>query len=157
MKFSTREDIEVPIDAVFAALSDFNSFERRAMRRGADVQRTDQLAQPGVGMAWDISFKYRGKKRSLAPEVVKFDRPSAMAIVSVTGGLEIVLDIDLVDLSPARTRMAVGLELKPGSLSARLLVQSLKLAKANLTKRFKGAIAEYAAGIERDHRGVVVG
>ena len=53
--------------------------------------------------------------------------------------------------------MAVGLEVKPNSLSARLLVQSMKLAKSNLTKRFKVAVADYAETIERDHRGVVVG
>ena len=157
MKFSTREDVEVPVANVFEALSDFDNFERRAMRRGADVTRTDGLDEPGVGMAWEVSFKYRGRQRTLTPTLTKYDAPTTLEIVSKAGGLDIVLGVDLLEMSPNRTRMTVGVELTPNTLSARLLVQSLKLAKANLTKRFKASLAEYAEGIERDHRGVVVG
>ncbi|MEM1301001.1 MAG: SRPBCC family protein [Pseudomonadota bacterium] len=157
MKFSTREDVEVPIEAVFQALADFESFERRALRRGAEVERTDGLTEPGVGMAWTVGFKFRGRDRTLLPRVTRYDVPNLMEVISTSGGLDVVLAVELVDLSPARTRMSVGLEMKPNTLSARLLVQSMKLAKANLTKRFKVAVADYAETIERDYRGVVVG
>lgn len=153
MKLSTREDLEMPIEAVFAAISDFDAFERRAIRRGADIARTDRLAEPAVGMAWDVSFKYRGRTRTMTPKVTKLESPSEMEILSETSGLEALLGVELVSLSPARTRMVVGLEMKPHSLSARLLVQSLKLAKANLTKRFRESVADYASGLEIDHNG----
>ena len=42
MKFSTREDIEAPVDHVFAEVSDFAGFERRALRHGADITRLDE-------------------------------------------------------------------------------------------------------------------
>ena len=37
------------------------------------------------------------------------------------------------------------------ALSARLLLQSLKLAKNNLTRKFKLRIAEFAENIEDDY------
>lgn len=157
MKFSTKEDLEVPIEAVFAAVTDFETFERRAMRRGADVQRVEEKSPPAAGMAWDVSFQFRGKVRRLAPRLETYTVPTALAISSDTGGLNMLMDISLVRLSPKRTRLAVSLDLKPSTLSARLLVQSLKLAKSSLNTRFKASVEDFAAGIERDHNGVRVG
>lgn len=56
--------------------------------------------------------------------------------------------IELVALSPARTRLSVDVNLKPNSIPARLLVQSLKLARTNLNKKFHLRMADYARDIE---------
>lgn len=148
MQFSSKEDIEAPIDDVFAALSEFESFERSALRRGIEVQRADAAAPVGPGLAWDAAFTMRGKPRKLHLVLADYDPPAAMRFDADSNGLDGVLSIDLVALSPRRTRMAITLNLSPKTLSARLFLQSLKLAKANLTKRFKVKVADYARQIE---------
>jgi|TARA_R110002049_G_scaffold307712_2_gene509082 hypothetical protein len=148
MKFSTKEDIEAPIEAVFEMLCDFEGFERSAMRRGAEVQRVDTLHKPGVGMSWKAAFQLRGKRRELTIEMVTFDRPNEMVIDSLSTGLAGQMSIELMALSRNRTRVNVALDIKPLNLSARLLVQSLKLAKTSLTKKYKHRVAEYAKGME---------
>lgn len=148
MKFSTKEDIEAPIDVVFDMLCDFESFERSAMRRGAEVQRLDKMSEPGVGMEWDAAFDMRGKRRELRIEMVTFDRPNEMVLESRSVGLNGLMSFELIALSRSRTRVHVALDIKPLNLSARLLVQSLKLAKTSLTKKYKLRIAEYAKGME---------
>lgn len=148
MQFSSKEDIEAPIEAVFTALSEFESFERSAIRRGIEVNRVDETAPLAAGMAWDAVFDLRGKRRNLHLTLSEYDPPNGMRFDSESFGLEGRLTIDLVALSPKRTRMAMVLHLSPKTLSARLFLQSLKLAKANLTKRFKLRVAEFAKGIE---------
>ncbi|MGJ8615436.1 MAG: SRPBCC family protein [Sulfitobacter sp.] len=148
MKFSTKEDIEAPIDAVFEMLCDFESFERSAMRRGAEVQRVDALTTPGVGMMWNAVFEMRGKRRELQIEMVTFDRPNDIVIESTSPGLIGKMEFELMALSRSRTRVNVALEVKPLTLSARLLVQSMKLAKGSLTRKYKLRVAEYAKGME---------
>jgi len=152
MKFSTREDVEVPIDQAFALICDFDAYERSAMRRGAEVRRVDDLSKPGVGMKWAASFKMRGKKRNLELEMTRFDQPTEICVLSSTSGIGGTGQIELLALSRGRTRILVEFELKPTNLSARLLVQSLKLAKNSLTKRYKLRVAEFAKNIEDRHK-----
>ncbi len=152
MKFVGKDDIEAPIDYVFSQISDFDGFQRSAIRRGAEITRTDQLDAPAVGMSWDTAFDLRGRRRELSVTLVEFDCPNGMRFDAASAGLNVTCSIDLVALSRNRTRMKLDIELKPQNLSARLLVQSLKLAKANLTKRLNLRVADYASMVEERAR-----
>jgi len=152
MKFSTREDVEVPIDQAFDLICDFDAYERSVMRRGAEVCRMDDMTKPGVGMKWAASFKMRGKKRDLEMEMTRFERPNEICVLSSTSGIDGTGQIELLALSRNRTRVSVVFELKLTNLSARLLVQLLKLAKNSLTKRYRLRVAEYAKSIEDRHQ-----
>ncbi|MDF3416284.1 SRPBCC family protein [Sulfitobacter sp. M57] len=152
MKFSTNEDIEAPAEAVFEMLCDFEGFERSAMRRGAEVQRLDQLQKPGVGMMWQATFALRGKQRQMDVEMVTFERPNEIVLESTSPGLLATTGFELIALSRSSTRVKVELEIKPLNLSARLLVQSLKLAKTSLTKKFKQRVSEYGRGMEDKYK-----
>ena len=148
MKFSAKEDIEAPIEQVFALVSDFAALERAALRRGAKVQRTDSLHKPGVGMSWTAAFMARGRQRKLDIVMTTYEPPHAMRFDSVAQGLHSNMTVELVALSRGRTRLSVDLELKPKSISARLFVQSLKLARNTLNKKFHLRMADYASDLE---------
>ena len=153
MKFTTKEDIEAPIDAVFKAVSNFDAFERSALRRGARVQRVNRKTHPGTTIAWDVEFQFRGKPRKVLAELTEFDAPHRILIQSLSGGIEGEVAIDLVALSLNRTRLSVALEIKPKNLSARLMVQSLRLAKNKLTNRYRLRVANFATDVEDRYKG----
>lgn len=148
MKFSTKEDIAAPIDFVFDQISDFEAFERSALRRGAEVARLDDLSAPGPGMAWETKFRWRGRVRELQFELTTFEKPDEMVISSLSKSMGGHLKIDLVALSRGRTRMHFVAEMKPKNLTARLLIQSLKLARGKLNKRFEQGAQAYAKELE---------
>lgn len=147
MKFSTRTDIDAPIDHVFAEVSDFPSFERSAMRRGAKIRRLDQQDVRGRGMAWQAEFQFRGKARELRIDLEDYEAPTQMGFAGKSAGLSGFCDIELIELSPKKTRMRLSLDLKPQTLSARLLIQSMKLAKGSIEKKFSARIADYSKDI----------
>jgi carbon monoxide dehydrogenase subunit G len=152
MKFTAQEDIEAPIDAVFRAVSNFNAIERSALRRGAHIQRVDRKTHPSTSIAWDVGFSFRGKKRDMLIELTEFDEPNRLLAQSLSGGIEGEISVNLVALSKNRTRMAMEIDIQPKNLSARLMVQSMRLAKTRLTKRFRLKVAGYAADIEDRHK-----
>ena len=153
MKFSTREDIEAPIEHVFQAVTDFDGFERQALRRGAEVSRQDTHGRPGVGSEWKLRFAFRGKQRNVDARISQFEAPHGFLADTRSGGLEGKVSLELVALSPRRTRMQVVVDLAPKTLSARLLIQSLKFAKGNLNKRFSNRVWQFAQDIEGKYAG----
>lgn len=151
MQFSSKEDIEAPIDAVFSLLSEFESFERSAIRRGVEVQRVDASIPDGVGMAWDTVFWVRGKPREMRLELVEYEPPTIMRFESHSRGVDGKVAIELLALSSGRTRLNFDVSLTATTLAARLLLQSLKLARGNLTQRFRLKLADFARDIEERH------
>lgn len=148
MKIVAKEDVEAPIEKVFAAVSDFRRFERSAIRRGAKVKRLDSLDEPGAGVAWKAKFFTRGKQRAMHLEVVEFAAPERILLAAESDGMKGQILVELVALSRTRTRLRLVSELKPQTLSARLLVQSLKLARGSIQHRIETRLDEFAAMIE---------
>ncbi len=151
MKFSTREDIEAPAELVFDSMSDFAMFERAALRRGAEVSRVDRLAETGPGLTWSLRFPLRGKMRRVVCELARLDRPEAMHLTAESTGFQIWLTVQLVTLSRSRTRVQVDLEVKPRTMTARLIMQTVRLNRASYARRFEGRVQKYASELELRH------
>jgi hypothetical protein len=146
MELSASEDIEIPLDQLFAKVSDFSKIEKMAMRRGVDVQRTDRASSNCVGMSWRAQFKFRGKSREALITLEEYDPPQSLRFHTVSDGLDTDLTIDLVALSRQRTRLSFSAALQPKTLSARLLVQSFKLARGRIDRK----LGKRMAGLARD-------
>lgn len=148
MKFSGRTDIEAPVDYVFAVLTDFDYWERAAMRRGADVNRTDKLKVTGPGMSWHIRFGWRGRERQLQMKLETLDRPNLIALAGDGPSVTLAVQCELMALSAKRCRMIVQTDVKPKTLAARLFIQSIKLARTKVMKRYDARLKSAATLIE---------
>lgn len=148
MELSAREDIEAPLDQVFAALTDFDAIERQVLRRGIEIRRTTDTGATLTGMAWSGAFTFRGKQRQVAIELTECNAPEHLQFNTISGGLEGHSNVELVALSRGRTRINVVTTLAPKTLSARLLVQSLKLARGNIEKKFRNRMGLMAKELE---------
>jgi uncharacterized protein YndB with AHSA1/START domain len=148
MKLSGRTDIGAPVAFVFAALSDFEAWERAAMRRGADVHRTDKLRNPGPGMTWQARFAWRGRERQVQVRLTKLVTNLNLALDFDGPSVEGNLNIELVELSAKRTRMLMQVDLKPRTLSARLFIQSMKLTKTRVQRKYDARLQTIAKDIE---------
>jgi hypothetical protein len=147
MKFSTRQDIEAPAEFVFAQMTDFDGIERQAMRRGVEVQRKNPTQPRDVGAAWGVRAPFRGKWRDIDAHISEFDSPNGLSAEAKSGGLDMTLVVELVPLSPQRTRVTLGYEVRPQTISARILVQSVKFAKTSLQRRFEKRIGKICDNI----------
>lgn len=152
MKFTTHEDVDAPIDYVFRRISNFGVYERQALRQGAHVDRVDGTGPVRVGSAWNVDFTFRSKDRKLRAKISRLDAPSNLEIVTEASGLGSETSVVLVPLSPKTTRVNVTVSMMAKSMRARVMLQSLKLAKSNLNRRFAKRVREQVGGLAADYR-----
>ena len=152
MKFSTKQDIETPAAYVFAALTDFEGWERAALRRGADVTRTDNLRSAGAGMSWHIAFQFRGRQRKMDVRLLNMMPTSTLEFAALSAAIDATTTIEIVEMSARRARLNVTAKFTPLTLTAKLFIQSLRLARARADRKFAQRIQTIAAEIEARYR-----
>ena len=152
MKLTAKYDVDAPAGFVFEQLIDFDGWERAAMRRGADVMRSDKLLEIGPGATWDANFRYRAKDRAVTIRLDSLTPQSAVGLTAISRTVDGVVGMDLLVMGTGRTRLTVRLEVRPKTLAARIYVQSLRLARARVERSFAQRIAQFTAEVEDRYR-----
>ncbi|MTH63669.1 hypothetical protein [Paracoccus shanxieyensis] len=143
MKFSTRQDTDLAAEVLFRAMSDFPRLERVLLRRGAAVRRIDGKPQPGLGNAWQITFDWRGKQRDLTLEVVRFTPGEQMVFSGQSDQFNVEIQTTVVALTRAKSRLIFEVDVQPRGMKARLMLQTAKLGKTQLDRKFAQRIGEF--------------
>lgn len=149
MKLSGRTDVQAPVDFVFDAISDVDFWERAALRRGAEVTRTDKLRSLAPGLSWMIRFGWRGRERQMHVVLKQLDRPNVLALEGDSPSVEGGVVMELVALSTTRARILVHTTVKPRTLAARLFLQSMRLARGKVNARYDKKLRQLAGIIEQ--------
>lgn len=152
MEFSARTDIEAPIEFVFEQVTDFAAFERSILRRGGDVERVHGAGEAIVGTKWNVQFRLRGKERTVKAEITLVDPPNTLNIAVTSANLKGSTVVELVALSRGRTRLIVTAEAVAKSVSAKLLFQSIRFARARTQNRFDALVANFAEDVETRYK-----
>lgn len=147
MKISTLRDVDAPPEAVFAALSDFDRYESQARSNGFEVARVDEGDDPDEA-AWRIAAEFRGIHRAIEARVVTFEPPEQLVLQAGSEGLSALIACEVVARAPGRSTLHVRIELASGTLKARLVLHSLKLARVALTERLDRQLDRLARSIE---------
>jgi hypothetical protein len=148
MQMSTTEVLHGHIEKVFEALCDFPAAERAAMDRGVTVQRLDALGAAAEGVRWTLGFFARGRDREAEIELTKFTRPTLMRYEGHVGGLLFEATVACRVADSNATEVTVTTKLRARSMSAKVLIQSMKLARARVVQRYRKAIRRQLREVE---------
>ena len=151
MQFTSVQDINAPLDFVFEQISDFESFEAYAMRVGAQVERKDSLVGIGTGMCWFFEGEFRGKTRAIDIELTDFSPDKQLKFLCQTSGVRADINLQVMPLTKKQTRIKSIVDTKALSISARLVMQSARLAKNSLNRKYNHRFWEFSNYIENNY------
>ena len=147
MKFSARSDVRVPAEQVFAKFCDYQRHERAAMRRGVNLTRarTTNAFEPGLG--WDAAVSFRGKIRKFNVELTDVQHNERIDYKIMGRSLKGAGSVEILALTPNKSRVAYTIEVRPKNFAARLLIQSLRVIKPKLNRKFKRRAQEFTENL----------
>ncbi|MCZ0964432.1 hypothetical protein [Paracoccus benzoatiresistens] len=143
MKFSTRIDTDIPASDLFHIAGDFSRSERALAARGVLVRRIDPAQEPGTGLGWEIDFNWRGQRRMVRLDVTRFDHPSHITLDGHSDQFELSINMTVLALSRVKSRLLFETEVRPRSMRARLLLQTAKLGKSQLDRKYDQRITDF--------------
>ncbi|WP_424965446.1 SRPBCC family protein [Dinoroseobacter sp. S375] len=154
MQFKASEVVTGPVEDVFAGLSDMAHYERMALENGIEVKRLDKLPRPGPGMRWQIPFRARGRDRIAEMTLVTLHAPQKMRFEGAVQGLQFEVDVLAEALDPNATEITVATKTRAKSITAKVLLQSMKLARDSLNKGYRQRVRKALRQLEdRLHAG----
>lgn len=152
MKFKVSEDVDAPEAMVWAGFTDFSGFESDARKRGATLTRVGNWGQTALNVEWRGDVVIRGKSRPIAAKVTQHVPRELCVIESRIGGMSCHHEMSFVPLSPEVTRVVLVLDLSAHTLTARLLLQTLKLARGRVLQRLQGFLARQGNAVVAEWR-----
>jgi len=147
MRFVTDEVIPRPAEEVWVGLADFAGIEAAARARGVEARRIPGTEGPEP--VWTAEVPFRGRDRHVEVAVARMTPPLVLDYRISGSQLVSTLRFGLEEVAAGRTRLAVTLEVGAEGVSGRMLLQSLKLVRATLLKRFRKRIGDYAQYLAR--------
>ena len=81
--------------------------------------------------------------RGLRLAVTRFDRPEQMMMAGHSDALDLTVVATVVALSRVKSRLIFETEVRPRNMKARLMLQTAKLGKAQLDRRFQRRIEDF--------------
>ena len=148
MKLTAKTDLEVPAAVVFAALIDTPTWEREAIRNAVEVERPPGTPDSGVGAEWRIRGHFKGKARKVTARITDLTPGQRLSMSLDSPSIDGVVQIEVMVLSPRRSRLRTDLEIKPKTLAARLFVNTMRLAKGRVQARFEKGLTQLGARIK---------
>ncbi len=146
MKFDAHQTVAAPPQTVLDEVP--AGFERLAAGYGADVIRIDDGTAGPAGAAWRVDFAYRGHRKSVEIRTARYDPAAQLCMEGESDGLRVTAAAVVEGPGTGPTALSLGFQLAARTLTARLLMQPLKLAHGSLSRRLDAHLAEFARRVE---------
>lgn len=152
MQFRVSEDVAAPARRVWSGFSDFSMIEAEVRAGGAELSRVGDWSEARPGAKWQGVVLLRGKPRPIEAKVSEFVPQRRLAVRCRVDGMECSYEVALDPLEAVVTRVLVQLELSASTMSSRLVLQSMKVARGRVLRRVEGAVARQGREVERSWR-----
>lgn len=147
MRIEAAEEIALGIDEAFRQATDVEALERRAIRRGIEVQRLSDGAPEDL--SWRITGEIADARREAEVQISHWVPPGELALLATTDGLRLNIAVRFTPLTARRTRVTVGMDFSARGLKHRMALATLSLARSRIAAWLGRGLASLVKDMEQ--------
>lgn len=137
MKISGSKAFKRARERVFDSFADPARMDAVFAEQGVNMRRE---GAGGPGTVWHLDVISGGKERSMAIALADMERPGAMHMRVTSEMLDADVAFIFSDLPDGGCDVTADIELAPRTLSARVAIQTLRLAKGKVEQRIQRSL-----------------
>lgn len=146
MELKATRQVDTTQESAFAALTNFDRWQSLLKGRVASMKRTGDPAVP-LTLTWKAKVSIRNAQRDVICRVSECRPHHSLILASDIGGLHSEFSVQLSGSAP--TTLDLKLNMSAGTLKARAILASLKLARSTSQSRFDELADRLVQEIER--------
>ena len=134
MELSYSNTINVPQEFAFGRATDFERFEKEGFGNLAPFEPRNDIRAPALGARWRTAAEFQGRPRRFSLELLELDAPGTMVLGNKSEKYDVEARFSFSAAGDNSTEFTFNLNAKAQSITGKLILQTIQLARARIVK-----------------------
>lgn len=152
MELSYQSIINVPQAFAYARATDFERFEAEGFGNLAMFEPRSEIRAPEIGARWRTAAEFQGRPRRFSLELFELIEPSKLVLGNKSEKYDIEAHFDFIENGPEATEFQFKLDAKANSITAKLILQTIQLARNRIEKSMNEDFVNMAQKMEAAYK-----
>jgi len=148
MELSYNCTINVPQAFAFTRATDFEKFELEGFGNLGRFEPVSEIRAPEIGARWRTSSEFQGRPRRFSLELFELEPNQKLVLGNKSEKYDIEAHFGFDEISAEETGFSFRLDAKAQSITARLILQTIQLARGRIEKSMQTDFENMARRME---------
>jgi len=152
MELTYSNIIKVPQAFAFDRATDFERFEAEGFGNLAPFEPRNEIRAPEIGAKWRTAADFQGRPRRFWLELLALEDPGTMVLGNKSKKYDVEARFSFVEAEADVTEFTFHLNAKAQSITGKLILQTIQLARARIVKSMQDDFDKMAARMEAAYK-----
>lgn len=148
MELSYNNTINVPQAFAFARATDFERFEKEGFGNLAPFEPKTDIRAPELGARWRTAAEFQGRPRWFSLELLELEAPGRLVLGNKSEKYDVEAHFLFEPADAQKTNFSFVLNAKAQSITGKLILQTIQLARARIVKSMQSDFDKMAKRME---------
>ncbi len=152
MELFYQSVIKVPQAFAFDRATDFERFETEGFGKLAPFEPRNDIRAPELGARWRTAAEFQGRPRRFSLQLLELADPGTMVLGNKSDKYDVEARFEFTEAGDETTTFDFSLNAKAQSITGKLILQTIQLARARIVKSMQADFDKMAERMEAAYK-----